>query len=194
MAVDHFRPKNKVEGCRDHPGYHWLAFDWRNFRYACTYCNSRRTTTTSTPGGKQCHFPLLNEGTRARSETDRWEHEEVEILDPYVRTDVKLLTFIETGEPWPADADEESTDYRRANTSIRVYHLDEDAVNRKRKRIRIQIRNWVVEIDKDPDSHELLKREILRRIRESAEYSTAARIYLRAYRSKPWVLELLEQV
>lgn len=27
MAVDHFRPKNRVEECKGHPGYYWLAFD-----------------------------------------------------------------------------------------------------------------------------------------------------------------------
>src|SRR5262245_47312628 len=32
--VDHFRPKNRVteNGCNGHPGYWWLAFEWRNFR------------------------------------------------------------------------------------------------------------------------------------------------------------------
>jgi len=56
MPVDHFRPKNRVAECPEHPGYHWLAFDWRNYRYACTYCNShRRDVDHGTAGGHKGH-------------------------------------------------------------------------------------------------------------------------------------------
>ncbi|MEQ9566880.1 MAG: hypothetical protein RLN85_13900, partial [Pseudomonadales bacterium] len=42
-AVDHFRPKNRVaEATKKHAGYKWLAFEVSNFRYACTFCNSKR--------------------------------------------------------------------------------------------------------------------------------------------------------
>ncbi len=36
--VDHYRPKNRVHGT-SHGGYWWLAFDYRNYHLACTYCN-----------------------------------------------------------------------------------------------------------------------------------------------------------
>lgn len=65
--VDHFRPKNRVDedGCSDHPGYWWLAFDWRNFRYSCTYCNApRRDVEQGTTKGKGARFPLLDETKR----------------------------------------------------------------------------------------------------------------------------------
>lgn len=65
-AVDHFRPKNRVaDAANPHAGYRWLAFDESNFRYACTYCNSRRIDQEGgTAGGKADRFPLVNEAQR----------------------------------------------------------------------------------------------------------------------------------
>jgi len=58
-AVDHYRPKNRNRS-GEHDGYWWLAFDWRNYRYSCTYCNSRRSDDVKgTSGGKHDNFPLL---------------------------------------------------------------------------------------------------------------------------------------
>ena len=53
--VDHFRPKNRVADCDGHEGYWWLAFDWHNYRFSCTYCNSRRVGVIPSSD----HFPLL---------------------------------------------------------------------------------------------------------------------------------------
>src|SRR5215472_15041330 len=41
-AVDHYRPKSRVNGEPQHHGYWWLAFDWKNYRFSCTFCNSLR--------------------------------------------------------------------------------------------------------------------------------------------------------
>src|SRR4051794_34670111 len=34
--IDHFRPKKRAldEDQTEHEGYHWLAFDWKNYRIA----------------------------------------------------------------------------------------------------------------------------------------------------------------
>lgn len=72
-AVDHFRPKNRVAEAADHPGYWWLAFEWRNYRYSCTYCNSRRRSADRvTVGGKQDHFPLVQEQERIFAPPGFW--------------------------------------------------------------------------------------------------------------------------
>jgi hypothetical protein len=82
-AVDHFRPKNAVAECSDHEGYWWLAFKWENFRFCCTFCNCRRVNqATGHAGGKADHFPLKDEGRRARSPGDDLEDEEPMLLDP----------------------------------------------------------------------------------------------------------------
>ena len=46
-TVDHYRPKSK---------YKWAAYRFDNFRFACTFCNSRRTDQkTGEVGG--CNLP-----------------------------------------------------------------------------------------------------------------------------------------
>jgi hypothetical protein len=60
--VEHFRPKaqvtNEKDETIDHPGYHWLAYDWRNLLISCQKCNqiSKRGKQKI---GKGCRFPVL---------------------------------------------------------------------------------------------------------------------------------------
>ena len=55
--VDHFRPKNRVEGEPTHEGYWWLAFSWQNYRYSSQWCNQRRVNDVNgTSGGKWDRF------------------------------------------------------------------------------------------------------------------------------------------
>src|SRR2546428_8652099 len=123
--VDHFHPKSKVEYCDDHPGYWWLAFDWKNYRFACPGCNRLNTDNeTGTVGGKSCRFPLWVNQRRAYSESDML-YEEPMLLDPVVGTDPRLLTFDEDGTAWPARNKETSyKEYQRAQISIEIYHLN----------------------------------------------------------------------
>jgi len=69
--IEHFRPKKAVTGANDkpiviagpdghqhdHPGYYWLAYDWRNLLPSCVSCNQ--------PGehniGKRNRFPTVND-------------------------------------------------------------------------------------------------------------------------------------
>jgi uncharacterized protein (TIGR02646 family) len=61
--VEHFRPKamttnEKDEVILDHPGYHWLAYDWQNLLISCQKCNqlSKRGKY-----GKGNRFPVLED-------------------------------------------------------------------------------------------------------------------------------------
>src|ERR1700722_13302235 len=57
--IDHYRPKKSVDEDKTHPGYYWLAFNWRNFRLSCHRANRLRTNPeTDVTGGKADHFPL----------------------------------------------------------------------------------------------------------------------------------------
>ena len=79
--IDHFRPKGGVEEDPNHEGYWWLAFNWRNFRFACQWCNQRRNDrVNNTSGGKGEHFPLAAGSFRAQRETDNCEDEDVELV------------------------------------------------------------------------------------------------------------------
>ncbi|MGX9991934.1 hypothetical protein ACS4RR_022655 [Rhizobium sp. Z1P35] len=132
-AIDHFRPKSRVaEATKDPSGYRWLAFDYRNFRYICTFCKSRRCDVIGgTAGGKADHFPLRDEAVRAYVETDDLDHEEPMLLDPCDEADWKLLgCSVESGHPVAATDD--AHDVERVNISIDLYHLHQDALKKLR--------------------------------------------------------------
>ncbi|MEP9357110.1 hypothetical protein ABLE93_26775 [Xanthobacter sp. KR7-65] len=132
-AIDHFRPKNRVsEATKEPSGYRWLAFDYKNFRYICTFCNSRRCDVVGgTAGGKADHFPLRDEGKRAYQAVDDLDHEEPMLLDPCDHSDWKLLgCSLESGHPVPATNDPQEQE--RVAVSIDLYHLQQDALKKMR--------------------------------------------------------------
>ena len=57
--VDHFRPKKRAldEDKTEHDGYHWLAFDWKNYRIAGSYSNSPHKDEQGLTRGKWDYFP-----------------------------------------------------------------------------------------------------------------------------------------
>jgi uncharacterized protein (TIGR02646 family) len=202
--IDHFRPKGKViEADSKHPGYWWLAFDWRNFRFVCSVCNSGSPDPTSTEkGGKGNHFPLVGgESRRVCIECVYEDHryEYPMLLDPARADDPSLITFTSDGRPRPASKDK--IEYLRAKESIKIYQLDHIRSIRKRKReIFIPIRDLIEEIQRDKlelvkdSSNDILRAKIennLQKLREmiapQAEYSSAANAYLRRYRRWAWV-------
>ena len=195
--VDHFRPKNSVkEATKDHPGYWWLAFDWRNYRYSCTYCNrKRRDIAGGTEGGKHDHFPIIPPPLHARSATD--PKDSAKLLDPTNDNDTKLLTFSANGFPSPTANDPVSID--RIVTSIRLYHLDHAPLVRKRRRLADDISQQVQRANMalkggDKADYEYHRQEIIKRVQANAEYSSAARIYLRAYRTFQWIEDILQNL
>ncbi|MHA7630565.1 HNH endonuclease family protein [Corallococcus sp. M7] len=125
-AVDHFRPKGAIFESPDHPGYWWLAFTWRNYRYTCGFCNSPHVDhTNGTQGGKHHHFPLLDEKLRAKGPSDDLEKERPLLLDPTSSFDPGLLAFNPDGRPVPAYSEKKNSFlHHRAKISIKAYHLD----------------------------------------------------------------------
>ncbi len=69
--IEHWRPKGAVSDMNgnpvDHPGYYWLAYDWRNLLLSCITCNRKWKKTrfpvngshASEPGGEHAENPLL---------------------------------------------------------------------------------------------------------------------------------------
>ena len=199
MPVDHFRPKNSVAECDDHPGYYWLAFEWTNFRFSCTYCNSRRVDV-ETSGGKQDHFPLLVPAARRMSSSDKTKEHPV-LLDPCVLKDTKLLTYHKNGLPAAKTTDRDSDEYQRVHKSIELYHLDHYRVSRKRKTIAAKIEEYVQRVEdiesqatrseNDEETIMTCKTEIILLAREKADLCTVTRIYLEEYRRIPWVADII---
>jgi hypothetical protein len=133
FAVDHFRPKAAAKS-DNHEGYWWLAFDYRNFRFSCLYCNEVRVDReTDESGGKGSTFPLLKGGRRACNPDDDLADERHALLDPIDPHDAELIGFTDDGSAVPeADRDLEVDEHERAEISIALYHLNHGRLLKRR--------------------------------------------------------------
>lgn len=205
-AVDHFRPKNSVVECPGHKGYWWLAFKRDNYRFSCTFCNSRRIDQkTDNGGGKHDHFPLRNEARRANAPADNLADEEPILLDPTVAADPGFLWFDETGQttPHPVCCDNvNGYAHKRATASISLYHLNHTDVVEQRKVLCADIRRQVAEADRffqkydagDGTAREAFQNAVhalLGRLSPEAKYSATARAMLMGLRGNHKFLELV---
>lgn len=144
-AVDHYRPKGKVQGVAladegksltrydivpEHSGYKWAAFKAENFRFSCQHCNEYRKDLQGTAGGKWNYFPLVNEPQRAYEELDE-DNEVPALLDPCKRLDWRLLSYDKSGMPF-SRFEEGSPEDTKVKLSIRLYHLDQKRLNESR--------------------------------------------------------------
>ncbi|BFM21486.1 HNH endonuclease family protein [Gilvimarinus japonicus] len=190
MPVDHFRPKSKVEDEHSHEGYWWLAFDWDNYRCACTFCNSRRVFE-ETEGGKACRFPLENPEERVFVPADQESihNERPYFLDPFNPDDEKLLWFDNDGLPV---AKPEATDKQKSKVenSIEIFHLHETRISRARNRVRLEVERQIIKI-KANDNVAAAKAKLRRMVRDTEKLSRAAVVYLRAHRELPEVKDIL---
>lgn len=190
MPVDHFRPKNKVNEEPGHLGYWWLAFDWENYRCACTLCNSRRVLK-NTDGGKACKFPLIPPKVRAfkPEDVEVLKGERPDFLDPFNPDDEKLLWFDNDGLPQAKPEATEGQECKVTN-SIDIFHLHETSLARARNKVRIEVEKQVRKIKKNDDALSA-KQALKRMVRDSERLSRAAIVYLRAHRELPEVKEIL---
>lgn len=191
-AVDHFRPKSI---------YPWLAFEKGNLRYSCTYCNSlRKNPETGETEGKADSFPLFNEAQRA-TVPGQEAHENPILLDPCRTQDPGLLDFYADGRPC-ARYPEHDARKRRAETSIKTYHLDHPDLVEKRRMLAAEITATINEADALFDQCDTgnpaidnafsgLIRTLRNAVSESAELSAFARTILKGARDKLWVDALL---
>jgi uncharacterized protein (TIGR02646 family) len=189
-AVDHYRPKNRVHEAQEtHDGYWWLAFEWSNYRFTCTFCNSRRTSVDGTKGGKADHFPLHDENKRAlKAGTERDEFPM--LLDPVADLDYSYLWFLESGEVVPKFEEKENKLlHDRAAISIDKYHLHHPDLIEGREKICNSVRYYVERADeqiKELGEGTIAANKVLNeRVRElkvflapTTQYSSAARCML----------------
>ena len=203
-AVDHFRPKGRVsDAARVHSGYRWLAFDKDNFRYSCTFCNSRRKDTNScTVGGKADRFPLVDENRRVYR-VGPIDQEEPILLDPCEYNDWQLLGCRkEDGHPCSATTD--AVEKLRAEESIEIYHLHHEPTCKRRHASAVSLLADVEEGKRQfllasadearkVDFQNVAKR-LLRFIGRDTAFSGDMRFLMRGERSEehPWIQTLLE--
>ncbi len=206
-AVDHFRPKGKVSGT-GHGGYWWLAFDVKNYRFACTFCNSRRHGDGGTTGGKADHFPLVAGSQRADSPLVSISVEIPMLLDPCDYFDTTAVWFDETGQVKvnpEAEAIEENVP-DRVSRSRDLYHLDHVRLIEARKRIFLDVLEMCDQADgalllykstQDATARTVFHDSInaLKRMRrEDAPYSAVAKCAVRGYRSSSPSAKIIAEV
>ncbi|MFD5512696.1 hypothetical protein ACFWIB_33720 [Streptomyces sp. NPDC127051] len=196
-AVDHFRPKGRVAGVASHQGYWWLAFDVKNYRFACTFCNSRRHGDGGTTGGKADHFPLLDGSQRAGGPSVSISIEIPMLLDPCDYVDTTAIWFDETGQvkvnPEVLAVDDNASD--RVCISRDIYHLDHVRLIEARKRIFLGVLDMCDRADnalltykstQDPNARTLFRDSInsLKRMKNrDAPYSSVAICAVKGYRN-----------
>ena len=196
-AVDHFRPKSL---------YPWSAFDANNYRFACTYCNSRRRDIENDRiGGKGNHFPLLT-GTNRATCCHEEKNESPLLVDPCESAEPGLIDFDDSGRAVPTYAeDEHEVRNIRAAISIRLYHLDHQDLVDRRKALAAIVTRKVCAAERlfprteqgDPEVDASFKehvRSLAELIRPEAELSSFARRMLDGYRSIAWVCGILRSV
>ena len=204
--VDHFRPKKRAldEDKTEHEGYHWLAFDWKNYRIAGSYPNSPHRDGHGVTRGKWDYFPLADGCVRADWHNRDCSSELCLLLDPTNRGDPKLITFDEKGLPIPAAPDNPIV-RKRVETTVHFLNLDHDRLVRARKRKWRETLDWVeAYLQACPTDYEactpndhLRVQTLIQRLSDLSDscngYASTARACLRA-NDLAWVIQAPEEV
>lgn len=104
--IEHFRPKNAVSDenfnpvkievngeIKDHPGYYWLCYDYKNLLPSCIRCNQKRIHDDK-PVGKGTRFPV--KGFRATKPGEELKEKPL-LINPVFQDPQKHLRIDETG-------------------------------------------------------------------------------------------------
>jgi hypothetical protein len=158
--AEHWRPKRRMSGPKDkvgdHPGYFWLAYNWRNLFPACSMCNSYRGKKNQFPVAKGYVFRLKLADADlgqliCRSDTipsiakaDCWYPgaqdldalEEPLLLNPYVDEDPTVdLEFRPNGMIKPLT--------KKGEWSVKVFDLNREDLRMARANAEVQTHNMV---------------------------------------------------
>jgi hypothetical protein len=125
-----YDPLNGGDVVQPHPGYFWLAYDWRNLVPSCVYCNSGH--------GKNDRFDV----TGAHVVLAQLSQAEVDALPP--------ITKPRKSERWPNYYYLAPAALDARETPLLLNPLNAAADRDPRKHIRFGVRGIVSEIDESP--------------------------------------------
>jgi hypothetical protein len=196
--VEHYRPKGKI---KDNHGnvLHWywfLAFKPSNYRLSCQISNRLNINPVlGATGGKDINFPLLPGSPRA-TDLAGVGAELTVILDPCSEVDTKLLEFLPDGRPVlsvrhssdPVAKERVEQSKLLLNLDYPTFNEDRESLYNKVKRLIERgdgyIRDGIPAIDD-------VKNDLQDMMNPNAEYSKAAECYIRCFRDRAWVEELI---
>ena len=197
--IDHFRPKGRVAECREHGGYWWEAFNWRNLRLSCHRANRLRgNPETGRTQGKGDHFPVVAEEERWMTPEEPCLERPI-LLDPTDPADPPLVTFSPDGRVALSSAHVGTKVLRERFETSRIHlHLDWPRFVEDRRNLYVRILGKILEGDRankafsrgSDGGREWLKtvsRELIRMASSAAPYSRAASAYVRCFRDRSWV-------
>jgi len=201
--VDHHRPKNKVKNenhVGETEGYWWLAFNYKNLRLACSYCNCLHTGADNITRGKSDRFPLLSGSCRASSPDSNIDDEVPLLLDPTNRSDPSMLWFIDDGRASPSFSEDDGVPYLRAVSTIDILNLNDVKIVEERKKLLNHCMQLIERGDRAFEQYkngsptgkkefEMIILEMNELTQPHSEFSATARACFRGSSSK-WVREI----
>lgn len=185
----------------EHPGYFWLAYEWRNLVPACSACNSGNAKVDRFPAGSECRLLVGLTVDEAANLADR--PIESSLLPGLYYLGSRDLDRLERPmllNPLNPPLDRLPREHLRfgiggmvvavnespvGEHSIDVLKLDRDELSRRRQKAQedIQRRYYAVLSDTGPDVQERLRRSLAEFLSGEAAYSAAALDYLEVLRS-----------
>lgn len=201
--VDHHRPKNRVKNSdgTEEPGYWWLAFEYSNYRLACSFCNCPHAGEDGIVRGKSDQFPLHSGSVRARPDSNLNDENPI-LLDPTNPVDPSMLWFSNDGSACPRHSEAASFLHQRASATIDILNLNDIKIVEARKELWRRCITLIERGDRafaqyhggSPTARtefEMIIREIRELIQSSAEFSATARACFRGS-AYDWVRETVQ--
>ncbi|MBP4047757.1 hypothetical protein [Chromobacterium violaceum] len=188
--VDHFRPKLgvTVDGVKlaGHNGYHWLAYEWWNFRLSCQRCNRPENDDVDVLYGKANEFPIRDEVHRCMGPAGQLDAESPRLLDPCVQADCELLAHGIDGEVKP-NAQHGSWEYDRARYTIEQLGFNEWNTPEAKKN------SWRIldDLIRLAGNQPTVLTHLREHLSVDHEYSSFFRSAIGTHRDKAWVENLL---
>ena len=215
--VDHFRPKGAIRGAdgstikkvvggvvREHPGYWWLAFESKNYRYSCIFSNRPRDK-----GGKHDYFPLVDETQRVWNQCDFSGHkvEGVKLLDPCSLKDVALLSHDKIPGTVQSRFEKENhpTFYSRVRESCKRYNLNHKTIKNARSRVIRDVKEalaflenyWALPRESRAQFTQYkacIEQKLVDSCNRKSEFSAAAVAFVRPHKEELWLANVLPRL
>ncbi len=196
--VEHYRPKAKVTDGTGHVE-HWywfLAFNPINYRLSSQISNRLNSNAVlDATGGKGNKFPLMPGCPRATNVAALAAEQPV-ILDPCSSSDTELLDFLPDGRPVLSMRHAgDPVAKERVDRSKLLLNLDYGSFNEDREKLYNKIRKLIQRgdgyIENGVPAIEDVKSDLRELMMPDAEYSKAAECYIRGFRDRGWVEDLI---